>query len=467
MLRTIVSVSMWLLLRLCLRSYLCCGYYCVEMPVTAILGEQRGDEGKGRFVDMLMPEHDVGARFNGGDNAGHTVVDPDGNVYKLHGMPTSIVHEGKMSVIGNGAVMNALNITKEIEILRNQGVEVNERNLLISGSAHLTMPHHVSRDEVREAGIGRQGSTKSGMAQVYGAKHERLGLRAEEIKNNPGNIFDAIVMGLRHQKAERDMLGMPDLDEIDIAKEYVDRAKRLGAYITDTALFLNRELAKDKNVLAEGAQAFLLDIDHGMYSYVTSSSTTAGGVSTGLGVAPHHIKRTIGVVKAVQSHVGDGPFVTEIHDEELLRKLRGKAEDVDGEYGTTTQRPRRLGNFDIPQIKRAQMINGTTEMALTKLDCVPLFGERVNICVQYERSSRPNGKKKSLAIAPDAAYKLEQCEPTYFPRETWKEDISSIRSFEDLPKEAQEYIDFIQFHTGVPITMIGVGPSREEVIVRG
>ncbi len=435
------------------------------MPITAVLGEQWGDEGKGRFVDVLMAEHDIGARFYGGDNAGHTVVDPNGIVYKLHGMPSSIVHEDKLSVIGNGVVINALNLTKEFDYLGEKGIEFSENNLLISGSSHLILPQHVSRDEIRESGKGAQGSTKSGIAQAYGAKHERIGVRAEIIKNNPDELEDIIVNGLHNQREQRDYLGLDRLNEVEIASEYVTRAKRLGKFITDTPRYLNGELAKGKRVLAEGAQAYLLDIDHGMYPFVTSSSSTIGGVVTGLGVPPVHIEKTIGVVKAIPSHVGGGPFVTEIDDDDTLRRLRGKVDEVDGEYGTTTGRPRRIGYLDIPQLKRAQMVNGTTEMALTKLDKVPKFGKLALICVEYERTKPGRGTSR-LEMAPDAAYKLEQCKPVFYPLDTWKEDISGVRKFEDLPTNAQEYVKFIESHTEVPITMIGVGPGRDQVIVR-
>lgn len=430
------------------------------MPITAVVGEQRGDEGKGRFVDMLMPEHDIGARFGGGDNAGHTVVDPEGNVYKLHGLPSSIVHEHAMSVIGNGAVINAVRLSNEMDMLQEQGVDISEKNLLISGGAHLTLPHHISEDEIREAGKDGQGSTKSGIAQVYASKTSRFGIRAEIIKNDPDLLHELILEGLKKQRDARNEVGLEKIDEEDVANEYLNRALRLGEYVTDTALYLNEELNEDKKVLAEGAQAFLLDIDHGMYPYVTSSSTTIGGVATGLGVPAHYIERTIGVSKAVQSHVGGGPFVTEIYNQELLNQLHGDKKSIDAECGTTTGRTRRLGYLDLPQIRRAQMVNGTDEMALTKLDWVPRFGKEVPICVAYER------KGKELDVAPDAAYKLKQSTPIYETLPTWQEDIQEVREFKDLPQEAQDYVDFIEEELDIPISMIGVGPARDEVIQR-
>ncbi|MGC1176793.1 MAG: adenylosuccinate synthetase [Candidatus Saccharimonadales bacterium] len=433
------------------------------MPITVIEGEQRGDEGKGRFVDMLMPDFDIGARFNGGDNAGHTVVAPDGEVYKLHGLPTSIVHEHATSVIGNGTAVNPLRLTGEIETLREQGISISADNFLLSGGAHLTLPHYILQDEQREQGKDAQGSTKSGIAQVYGAKAERRGVRAEIINNDPDKLFEIVLGGLQAQSHLMGRVsGRDQRINIETAKEYVDRAKLLGTYVTDTVLYVNQELSKDKpaRVLAEGAQAFLLDIDHGMYPYVTSSTTTVGGVLTGLGVSHKHVKRVIGVSKAIQSHVGGGPFVTEIHDPYELQELHGDMSAVDAECGTTTGRVRRLGHLDLPQIRRSQKINGTDEMALTKLDWVSRYSDEIPVCTTYER------KGKVLDIAPDAAYKLDQSTPQYAHLPNWTEDIQHIRRFEDLPQNAQHFIKFIEQVTNVRVSMIGVGPRRDQVIVR-
>lgn len=441
---------------------------CETMPITAVVGEQRGDEGKGRFVDMLMPEYDIGARFGGGDNAGHTVVSPEGNVYKLHGMPSSIVHEHAMSVIGNGTVINAMRISTEMDTLREQGVEISPKNLLVSGGAHLTLPHHIREDEMREEGIAAQGSTKSGIAPVYGSKAEREGLRAEIIKNDPDKLFEVAYAGLRKCRGPVSRtLRLGTHEDKDKAKEYVHYVQKLGEFVTDTALYLNNELAKGSRVLAEGAQAFLLDIDHGMYPFTTSSNTTIGGVATGLGVPIHkYLDRVVGVSKAIQSHVGEGPFVTEIRDPKLLEQLHGDQSAVDAEHGTTTGRTRRLGYLDLPQIRRAQMINGTDEMALTKLDWVPRFGDTVPICVEYSRVKDPAGKGKPYKMSADAAYKLEQCVPVYHELPTWDEDVQNVRNFNDLPENAKRYIEFIEDQTGTPIKMIGVGPGRDQVIVR-
>lgn len=440
------------------------------MPITVIEGEQRGDEGKGRFVDMLIPDYDIGARFNGGNNAGHTVVSPEGEVYKLHGLPTSVIYSDKKSVIGNGTVINPVGLTNEMDTLAAQDVKVDPCNLLISSAAHLILPHYIVADKIRESGAGGQGSTQTGIAQAYAAKHERVGLRAETIKNNPDLLLKTVLKGLEDQVKVREQLEkklgreleINEIDPVAMTDEFEERALRLGGFVTDTVLFLNRELKAGKSILAEGAQAFLLDIDQGMYPYVTSSSTTSGGVSNGLGVPCSAIDRVIGVTKVVQSHVGGGPFVTEIKDPVALAKIHGDMSKVDAEQGTTTGRKRRLGYLDIPALRRSQMINGTDRSAITKLDwyTADRYGEEIPICTEYER------KGKRLEIAPDAAYKLEQCRPVYERHPSIKEGIQHIKNFDELPIEGQNIIQRIEELTGVPISMIGVGPGRDQVIVR-
>ena len=433
------------------------------MPVNVILGLQRGDEGKGRFVDMLAHEHDIVARFNGGNNAGHTVVLPDERELALHLVPSGIAHDHAMNVIGNGTLVNPVKLLDEIEDISSKDIEVSERNLKVSSYAHLILPHHISEDEIREAGERQQGSTKSGIAQVSSDKSLRIGARAEIITHDPQGLLTMVYAGLRSQREIRASLDLPQINECEVAEEYVAAAQKIGSYIADTVLFMNEALQDGKRVLAEGAQAFLLDIDHGMYPYTTSSSTTAGGVCTGLGVAPTYIESITGIAKGVQSHVGGGPFVTEIHDQDTLQRLHGDMSTVDAEKGTTTGRVRRLGYLDIPQIKRAQMINGGSgaqDMALSKLDWVQRFGDDIPVCVAYDL----NGETKT--IAPGASYELEQARPIYELLPAWSEDIQGVRDFKDLPSNAQQYVTFVEEQTGVPISMIGVGPNRDQVIVR-
>lgn len=435
---------------------------CGEMSVDVIVGLQRGDEGKGRFVDMLAQEHDIVARFNGGNNAGHTVVLPDEQVLKLHLVPSGIAHEGKMNVIGNGTLVNPAKLVDEINDIRETGIEVSPANLKISSGSHLILPHHIFEDEIREAGEGRQGSTKTGIAQVSAFKAMRVGARTELINNDLDALYELVLGGLQAQRELRDAAGLDEIDEEEVAMEYILSARLLGSFVTDTVFYLNQQLAKDlpARVLAEGAQAFLLDIDHGMYPYTSSSSTTSGGVCTGLGIPPREIRQVTGVAKAVQSHVGGGPFVTEVKDSGVLARLHGDMNTVDAEVGTTTGRTRRLGYLDMPSIRRSIMVNGVGDIALSKLDWVPRYGEDIPVCVAYGR------KGKTLEIAPDSARKLEQSEPRYETLPSWGEDIREIREFADLPKNAQKYVHFVEDQAGVEISMIGVGPGRDEVIIR-
>jgi adenylosuccinate synthase len=430
------------------------------MPVTVIVGEQRGDEGKGRIVDMLAAKSDMVARFNGGPNAGHTVVLPDERILKLHVIPSGIAYSHTVNIIGNGTFVDPIKLDKEIEDVRAQGIKVSPENLKLSAAAHLLLPIHVSDDEIREAGKGGQGSTKSGIAQVAADKYLRSGIRAEALRGNLTSLRQTIEASLIANNKNRTQVGLELIDAAAVAKEFASSAKKLRDYVTDTVTYVNEQLTAGKTLLAEGAQAFLLDIDHGMYPYTTSSSTTVGGVLTGLGIGPKHIDKVIGVAKATQSHVGGGPFVTEVTDEKQLAALRGEVGKIDTEQGTTTGRWRRMGYFDLPLLRRAQMINGSEAMTLTKLDCVPRYGEEVKICVAY------NHKGKTIKIAPGSAAELEAAQPVYETLPTWEEDIQAIRKFEDLPQEAQVYIKFIEGQTGVPITHIGVGPGRDQVITR-
>lgn len=432
------------------------------MPITVIQGEQRGDEGKGRFVDLLAPEHDIVARWGGADNAGHTIVLENGYILKLNAIPSGIGHVGVTNVIGNGVYLNAGRLPSEIERVEAADIEVRTENLMISSGAHLILPHHIALDEIREAGKSGQGSTKSGVSPVAADKYMRVGVRAEIINNDPDRLRQVIIDGLTTLRESRESAGLDQIDEQLTADKYIDNALKIGAFITDTALFLNQELRKPKpaRILAEGAQAYLLDIDHGMYPFTTSSTPTSGGVAAGLGVPPTFIDRIIGVSKAVQSHVGGGPFITEITDKKLLARLHGDVDASDAERGTKTGRTRRLGVFDIPGLKRSQMINGTQEAALTKLDWVPRFGDSLKVCVAYERKGR------KLEIAPDAAYKIEQSTAIYEELPNWDEEIHDVRKFEDLPENARKYVQFIEDHTGVPFKWIGVGQKPEEVIVR-
>lgn len=433
------------------------------MSVDVLVGLQRGDEGKGRFVDRLAADYDIVARFNGGNNAGHTVVLANGEVLKLHLVPSGISHEGKINVIGNGTYVNPVKLGEEITDIESKGIDVNPTRLKLSSASHLILPHHIVEDRIREANPGRsQGSTKTGIAPVAAAKSMRYGIRTEAIKYDCDGLREMVYQSLLGQRALMNEVGLEPINEREVTDEFIDAARKLGKFVTDTVFFLNRELGKatPAKVLAEGAQAFLLDQDHGMYPFTTSSSTISGGASTGLGIPPQQIEKVFGVAKAVQSHVGGGPFVTEIQDDELNKQLHGDTTTVDAEYGTTTGRMRRLGYLDLPQIRRSNMVNGTSEMILSKLDWVPRFGKQVLICVAYERKGR------TLEVAPDSAQKLTESRPIYESLQTWDGSIQHVREFSDLPNEAQRYIEFIESRANTPISMIGVGPNPDQVIIR-
>ena len=403
----------------------------IKGKVSVVIGLQRGDEGKGRVVDELAETHDIVARFNGGPNAGHTVVLPDGTELDLHLVPSGVAHPGTMNVIGNGCYLDPVKLVGEFENLKNKGVEISPDILKISSSAHLILPSHIQEDTEREAGDAKQGSTKSGIAQVARDKYYRVGK----------TISDTLA---------------DDSFRTSLPAEYQSALTDLAPYVSDTVLYLNKSLQEGKTILAEGAQGHLLDVDHGMYPFVTSSSTTSGGVANGLGIPPQAIGEVYGVVKATPSHVGDGVFVTEVTDEEKIASLRGKQGAVDAEFGTTTGRARRMGYLDIPQLRRACMINGVTQVVLTKVDCVPRYGDMITVCESYE----------SGAEAPSLHSELERSVPKYTELPAWSDDISSLTDFEALPDTAKAYVNFIQESLQLPITRIGVGPGRLQVIKR-
>lgn len=428
--------------------------------LSGVFGEQRGDEGKGRIVDMLAAEHDIVARFNGGSNAGHTVVLPDGTELALHIVPSGIAQPGAVNIIGNGTVVDPVRFAAEIAGIEAAGITVTPDKLKVSASAHLVLPHYHYLDELRELGRGAQGTTKAGIADTYAAKARRDGVRAERILGDHASLLDIVRAGLKPIPMLRQKNGLEPNDIAADITTFTEAIDLLKPFITDTAVYLNKAMKEGANVLTEGAQAFLLDIDHGMYPFVTSSTTTSGGVATGLGIPPQTFDRIIGVVKAVQSHVGGGPFVTEIHDETVLAQLHGDLSTVDAEKGTTTGRIRRLGYLDVAGIRRAHMINGTTEMALNKLDWVPRYGKTIKVCTGY------NYRGETLEMAPDSAWALEKCTPVYSELPSWDEDISGIREFDKLPAQAQQYVLTIEKWTGTPITYIGVGPRRDQIIIR-
>jgi adenylosuccinate synthase len=437
-------------------------YADAEMSVDVVLGLQRGDEAKGRVVDRLASEYDYVARFNGANNAGHTIVLSDDRVLALHQLPSGITHTGVKNIIGSGAFVNPVKLVEEIENVKSLGFEVSNRNLLISEEAHLIFPHHIYADHINELGEGRQGSTKMGIAQSASSKVERKNKQMFSIEHEPDEIFSIAFEGLSAQRDDRRRAGLEEINEYDVAQDFAEKAKQVGTYVTDTVVRLNKELRQNPpaRILAEGAQAFLLDINHGMYPFVTSSSTTSGAVSDGLGIGPHYIDNVIGVAKAIPSHVGEGPFVTKVTDEDLLSKLHGDMSQIDAEVGTTTGRVRHLGHFDLPQLRRANMVNNTRTLFLSKLDWLSRYGEEIPVCTSYIYDGYHTN------IAPSPALALAKSKPLYDYLAGWEDDISTVRNYKDLPKVARRYVEFVEDHLDMHISLIGVGPRRDQVITK-
>lgn len=433
--------------------------YC-GMPFHAVVGGQRGDEGKGRFVDLLAAQYSVIARGNGGSNAGHTVVPEAMQPIALHQIPSGIAYPDKLNIIGNGVYVDPRRLSDEIAALVKAGMKVSRKNLLVSDTAHLVMPHHLALDAIREGSVKAQGSTQSGIAYVAGDKYLREGLRLESV-HNPKLLFDHAYDALQlvNNNQPADARRTPE----DIKQEvtaWVEATQKLEPYMADTVAVINDRLEAGEAVLGEGAQAFWLDINHGMYPSVTSSSTTVSGLLDGLGVSAKHLEKVSLVVKAVKSHVGSGPFVTEITDEVLAAKIRGDFGATDSEYGKTTQRPRRIGYPDIVELKNAIRVNGADEIFLSKLDHVRRYGSSVKVATAYTYKGEPR------PIAPSSAATLFDCQPVYQELPTWQEDISGIRDFAQLPEEAAAFVKLFEQELKLPVTKVGVGAERNQVILR-
>jgi len=426
------------------------------MPVSIIIGAQWGDEGKGRFVDLLASEAQLVARFSGGDNAGHTVSVGD-KLYKMHLVPSGILHEGVVALMGNGMVINPLNLVAEIDRLVAQGVSITPHNLLISARAHLITPAHIELDKAKEKASGADaiGTTLRGIGPAYYDKVGRRGIRVGEMLQ-ADDFARALRQALQLANENLSLQGESVDVEASVAA-YAQAAERLRPFIHDTALYLNQRLSQGARVIAEGAQGTLLDVDHGSYPYVTSSSPTAGGALTGLGIGPRHVDRVLGIAKAFSTRVGGGPMPTEDHGE-IGQRLRGTGQNFWDEYGTTTGRPRRCGWLDLVMLRYATVVNGFTELALTKLDVLSGF-EQVGVCVAYEIDG------ERWETPPTSNAQLERARPIYEMLPGWTEDLSQARRLEDLPAAARAYIDFVAQACGVPITMVSVGPERSQMVM--
>ncbi len=422
-----------------------------------IIGAQWGDEGKGRITDLLASEADIVARYSGGDNAGHTVTIGD-EVFKLHLIPSGIIHEGVTCLIGSGVVINPAVFLREIDNLAKRGVDISPDRLMISQNAHLITPAHVALDKAKEAARGDQaiGTTQRGIGPAYTDKTDRSGIRA-------GTLADAEKLGdliQEHIKAKNEVLtkiyGAEALDETAVAAEFAHYSQRIAPYLVDSPAVLGKALKAGKSVLAEGAQGSFLDLDHGTYPFVTSSSPTAGGALVGLGIGPKNVDRIIGITKAFTSRVGSGPFVTEL-DGEAATRLRGTGSKPWDEFGTTTGRPRRVGWLDLVMMNHADRLNSFTEIVITKLDILSGIKE-IPICVAYELDG------EQMMDYPSDLEKLARCTPVYETLPGWEEDIMDVKSVDGLPENAKKYLVFISEKLGLPITYASVGPARNQVV---
>jgi len=421
------------------------------MPAIVILGAQWGDEGKGKATDLLGDDVDYVVRYQGGNNAGHTVVIGDES-YALHLLPAGVLSKKATPVIGNGVVIDPAVLIEEIDGLQARGVSCDR--LLISANAHLIMPHHIALDKVTERYLGsaRIGTTGRGIGPAYSDKVARTGIRVQDLLD-PGILAQKLELVLREKnQVLTKVYNRRGIDAKVAADEYLGYFQRLQRYVTDTGLVLNQALDQGKVILLEGAQATQLDVDHGTYPFVTSSSPTAGGACAGSGIGPTRISRMIGIVKAYTTRVGAGPFPTELTDAsgEWLRK-------TGMEYGVTTGRSRRTGWFDAVIARYATRVNGITDYFLTKLDVLSGL-EKVPVCVAYD----VNGTRHEEV--PMTQTEFHHAVPVYEYLDGWWEDISSARELGDLPRNAQAYVKALEDMVGAPLCAIGVGPRRDQTL---
>ena len=423
------------------------------MPAKIVLGTQWGDEGKAKVVDYLTLEADVVVRFQGGANAGHTVK-VEGTTFVFHMIPAGIMHPGKTCVVGNGVALDPEALLTEVDELAEEGIST-EGRLFISQSAHVVMPYHKALEKASEerAGDVTIGTTLRGIGPCYRDKVERShGIRVMDLLHAE-HLAEKLKMALR---AKNEILTgiyqQEPLSDREIIDTYLAYAERLRPYVADASVVVNQALDQQKTVLFEGAQGTLLDVDHGTYPYVTSSNTTAGGACSGTGVGPTRIDEVIGVAKAYTTRVGNGPFPTE-----LLGEAGEHLRDLGHEYGATTGRPRRCGWFDAPMLRYSRRVNGLTSIALTRLDVLDTM-ERVRVCTGYQ-----HGDARVQDFPPDPRL-LAECTPIYEELDGWCCDTTKGRRFVDLPDNARNYIDRISELSGVPVSLVSVGPERESTI---
>jgi adenylosuccinate synthase len=423
------------------------------VPATVIVGAQWGDEGKGKIVDLLAHASDVVCRYQGGPNAGHTIV-RDGETFKLHHVPSGILCEGKLCVIGAGCVIDPGLLVRELDELEGRGIST--EGVRLSGNAHLIMPWHVAIDSVSERRLGKLqiGTTRRGIGPAYADKAARLGIRVQDILDPKilGQKFET-ALAEKNRVLER-VYGAEPLEIEQLAERMEGYAVRLRPYVADTSLLVERALRAGQPVLLEGAQGTLLDLDHGTYPFVTSSNPTAGAAATGIGIGPTRIDQVIGVAKAYVTRVGEGPFPTEIEG-----PAQARVRELGAEYGTTTGRERRCGWLDLVALRFAARLNGLTSLALTKLDVLSEFDE-IPVCVRYRL---PDGSETDEFPAHQSDF--HHARPVYETLEGWRDPLDAVDELAALPTSARRYVEYIEAALDLEVSMIGTGAERERVII--
>jgi adenylosuccinate synthase len=420
---------------------------------TILIGAQWGDEGKGKVIDVLSQRADFVVRYQGGNNAGHTVY-IGGEKYVLHLIPSGILWAGKKCVIGNGVVVDPISLVGEIESLRKRGIKV-DGNFFLSETAHLVFPYHRILDEIREVQKGEHkvGTTKRGIGPAYGDKAARTGIRVSDVMK-PAQFAEKLKLRMVETNAYFKSCGHPAPNYNDVLDSYLAAGRKIRGFVTDTRLLLAKAIAQRKDILFEGAQGTFLDLDHGTYPYVTSSNTTAGGACTGTGLPPHRVDRVVGVMKAYTTRVGEGPLPTE--NAQVSDMLHG----IGREFGATTGRPRRCGWFDAVATRTSNMINGIDILAVTNLDgldTVPV----IKVCTAYKLG------KKSFDTMPSDVDVLSRVKPVYREFQGWQRPTTAAKEYADLPKAARIYLKAICDMTGATLGLVSVGAGREQTILVG
>jgi adenylosuccinate synthase len=428
------------------------------MPLKIVVGAQWGDEGKGRIVDWFASQAEVVARYNGGDNAGHSVT-VGSKLFKLHLIPSGIVHPQPVAILGNGMVINPESLFSEMESLEKVGVEIGPQRLRISHAAHLITPAHKALDQAMEVARGKSsiGTTGRGIGPAYTDKAARTNLRVADMLLP--DFADKMRAHIESANIRLDSLDFPELDVEPILEKFAVYAERIRPFVADTAAEMDSALRAGKTVLAEGAQGTLLDIDHGTYPFVTSSSTLAPAALLGLGLGMTVARDAVvsGVCKSFQTRVGSGPFPTEINEENLALRLRGTGENPWDEYGTTTGRARRVGWLDGVLLRYAARLNGFTELVITKLDILSGL-PYIKVCTAYTKDGQ------TYTDLPFGPTNLQGYEAVYEQLPGWAEDVSAIRRWDDLPQSARDYLDAISKIAGVPVRLVSVGPERDQIV---